>query len=234
MEISGENKELFEALANFQKQVTDPKKDKKVGYGKTTFTYADLDSVLKAIRPLMAEQGLSFTQIPIVDNNRVGVVTMIMHCSGQYIKADPFLIPTQKQDAQGYGSCITYAKRYSLSALLGISADEDDDGNYGSATGRQAESIRQNQPANLPKGVAKGSDEEGWLNIMKKRLADKCTTAKMDKKFVTLCMELKFKKNYKDFNTDDYTSMVNNFDCFISDVQEEAMKKMQEQEAKKK
>ena len=157
MKISEQNKELFEALANFQKNIVEPKKDKKVRYGKTEFHYADLDSILKAVRPLMAEQGLSFTQIPQVQDGKVGVITIIMHCSGQFIESDPFLIPTQQQNAQGYGSCITYAKRYSLSALLGISADEDDDGNYGSCRDNKPESYGRNaQNMNLPQGVSRG------------------------------------------------------------------------------
>lgn len=243
MRISENNKELFEALANFQKNVTDPKKDKGVDYGRTKFSYADLDSVLKVVRPLLAEQGLCFTQIPMTEGNRVGVMTIIMHCSGQYIESDPFLIPAQKQDAQGYGSCITYAKRYSLTALLGISSDEDDDGNYGSGSDKKPEPInkqqsnrvqdnkqsqgnKQPQQNQLPQGIGKGSDNTEWLNMQKKKLADKCEKAQLDKRFVMVCMEVKYNKPAKEFTLDDYTSFVINFDKDIAETQEKAIKLM--------
>lgn len=227
MKISEQNKELFEALANFQKNIVEPKKDKKVQYAKREFHYADLDSILRAVRPLMAEQGLSFTQIPQVQDGKVGVITIIMHCSGQFIESDPFLIPTQQQNAQGYGSCITYAKRYSLSALLGISADEDDDGNYGSCRDNKPESYGRNaKNMNLPQGVSRGAQNNEWLTNMKNRLAKKCEDAQMDKKFVAICMEVKFKKRAKEFTLDDYTTFVNNFDGYIAEVQEEAIKRM--------
>lgn len=286
MEISAETKELFTALAKFQKTVADPKKDKVVNYGKTKFTYADLDSVLKAVRPLLAEQGLSFTQVPVVQEGKVGVTTILMHESGQYIQTDPFLIPAKQQDAQGYGSCITYAKRYSLSALLGVSSDEDDDGNYGSGTDKkpeymnrqgnarqqsqaqyQANSRQQNrmptpdaangqqnrmptpdvanaagQQSRMPTPTAaNGSHKQqsqmptpatangqsDWLKIQQGRMAEKCKNAGLDERFVIACMEVKFKRQFKSFTLDDYTSFVTNFDAYIAETQEEAMKRYQ-------
>lgn len=219
MKISEQNKELFAALASFQKNVADPKKDKVVNYGKTKFTYADLDSVLKAVRPLLAEQGLSFTQIPVANGNMVGVNTIIMHSSGQYIESDPFLVPAKQQDAQGYGSCMTYAKRYSLSALLGISADEDDDGNYGSGTDKKPEYMnrqttgRQQQSANA------------WLPVQQAKMREKCSKANIDERFVAVCMEIKFNKPFKNLTLDDYTAFVANFDTYISETREEAMRR---------
>lgn len=235
MRMSENCKELFEALANFQKNVTEPKKDQEVkygsGYNARNFRYASLDSVLRIVRPLMAAQGLSFTQIPMTDGNKVGVVTIIMHCSGQYIESDPFLIPAKQQDAQGYGSCITYAKRYSLSALLGISSDEDDDGNFASGTDKRPEPINNQSDNNrqqeqLPQGVSKGSNNTEWLDAQKKKLAEKCKNAELDKRFVMVCMEVKYNKPAREFTLDDYTSFVINFDSYISETQEKAMEIM--------
>ncbi len=213
MKISEQNKELFAAIAKFQKSVTDPKKDKVVNYGKTKFTYADLDSVLKAVRPLLAEQGLSFTQIPMTDGNRVGVQTIIMHSSGQYIESEPFLIPAKQQDAQGYGSCMTYAKRYTLSALLGVSADEDDDGNYGSGADRKPEYINRQNNAN------------DWLQVMQSRLRERCKKGNYSERFIATCMEVKFNKPFKSLVLDDYTTFIANFDAYVTETQEEATRR---------
>lgn len=219
MKISENNKELFAAFANFQKNVTDPKKDKVVNYGKTKFTYADLDSVLKAVRPLLAERGLSFTQIPVANGNMVGVNTIIMHSSGQYIESDPFLVPAKQQDAQGYGSCMTYAKRYSLSALLGISADEDDDGNYGSGTDKKPEYMNRQAAGRQQQST------NAWLPVQQAKMREKCSKANIDERFVAVCMEIKFNKPFKSLTLDDYTAFVANFDAYISETQEEAMRR---------
>jgi hypothetical protein len=64
--------------------------------------------------------------------NKVGVVTVILHSSGEYIESEPIFATPVKQDAQATGSVITYLKRYSLSAMFGITSDEDDDGNLAS------------------------------------------------------------------------------------------------------
>lgn len=227
MKISEQNKELFTAFAKFQQSVTDPKKDKTVNYGKTKFAYASLDALVKTVRPLLAEQGLSFTQIPMTDGNRVGIQTIIMHSSGQSIEADPFWIPAKQIDAQGYGSCMTYAKRYSLSALLGVSADEDDDGNYGSGTDKKPENTyrqgnsRQQQPPPQQSRVPQNTND--WLQVQQSRMREKCKKANLDERFVVTCMEVKFKKAFKDFTLDDYTSFVTNFDAYIAETQEEAM-----------
>ena len=229
MKISEQNKELFAALAKFQKSVTDPKKDKVVNYGKTKFTYADLDSVLKAVRPLLAEQGLSFTQIPMADGNRVGVQTIIMHSSGQYIESEPFLIPAKQQDAQGYGSCMTYAKRYTLSALLGVSADEDDDGNYGSGTDKKPEYMNRQGNANRqqssPPQNRVPQNTSDWLQVQQSRLREKCKKGNYDERFIATCMEIKFNKPFKNLVLDDYTSFITNFDTYVAETQEEAMRR---------
>jgi hypothetical protein len=58
----------------------------------------------------------------------VRVETMILHSSGEWICCGILALPVSKKDAQGYGSALTYARRYSLSAAVGV-APEDDDGN---------------------------------------------------------------------------------------------------------
>lgn len=96
--------------------------------------YADLSSVIDAIKPALVENGLWFTQRTQRADGGVIVETVILHASGQSMSCGPLYMPATKQDAQGYGSALTYARRYSLMAAFGVPA-EDDDGN--AATGRQ-------------------------------------------------------------------------------------------------
>lgn len=95
--------------------------------------YADLSSVIDAIKPHLAEHGLWFLQRTHSVDGGVAVETIILHASGQSMSAGVLRLPAAKQDAQGYGSALTYARRYSLMAAFGVPA-EDDDGN--AATGR--------------------------------------------------------------------------------------------------
>jgi hypothetical protein len=90
--------------------------------------YADLSSVWAAIRPSLSKHGISVTQWPIhSEDNRLHMVTRLAH-DGEYLMAQ-FSVPVEKQNAHGYGSATTYAKRYCLAAAVGVVADEDDDGN---------------------------------------------------------------------------------------------------------
>ena len=96
--------------------------------------YADVTSVLRAVRTPLANHGLSFVQFPITGpENQCGVTTRLMHASGQYLE-DTLLLPMGKYDAQGAGSAITYARRYALQAILGVPAADDDANAVGNPT----------------------------------------------------------------------------------------------------
>lgn len=127
MKMSESINELTKALAAFQSKVKQPEKDSLNPHFKSKYT--SLDGIVKAIHDCAPEMGLSFVQMPLSNETGVGVVTTIFHQSGQYIQFEPFFLPLDKKTAQGVGSCVTYAKRYSLSAAFGIVSDLDDDGN---------------------------------------------------------------------------------------------------------
>tara|TARA_R110002020_G_scaffold467655_1_gene691359 strand:+ start:2191 stop:2727 length:537 start_codon:yes stop_codon:yes gene_type:complete len=95
--------------------------------------YADLKSVVKAVKEPFANNGLSYVQFPVEENNRIGVETILMHESGEWL-SNSFTVALKKQDAQGAGSAITYCRRYGLQAIAGIPSD-DDDGNAASKGG---------------------------------------------------------------------------------------------------
>lgn len=117
--------EIAKALADFQAEVKDPSKDKENPFFKSK--YVALDGVLQTVRPVLAKHGLSVMQLPTSDETAVTVTTLLMHSSGQFIESEPFKVLLTKKDAQAAGSALTYARRYSLSAVLGIAWDEDDD-----------------------------------------------------------------------------------------------------------
>jgi hypothetical protein len=93
--------------------------------------YADLASVWDVIREPLSVNGLAVVQMPSNVPGGVVITTMLLHTSGEFLRSR-LIIPVSKPDAQGYGSAITYGRRYSLSAMVGVAADEDDDGNAAS------------------------------------------------------------------------------------------------------
>ena len=94
--------------------------------------YAGLPSILEIVLPILHENGLYVVQSPVSDGERVGVATDIIHIdSGDKISGS-FTMALAKNDPQGAGSAITYARRYALVSMLGLNVDEDDDGNHAS------------------------------------------------------------------------------------------------------
>ena len=94
--------------------------------------YADLGSIIEAARPVMAKNGLTFSQLVYRDETGIGVETVLMHASGEWISSRLSVEVGEergKSTAQVAGSVITYLRRYALAAILGIYADEDTDGN---------------------------------------------------------------------------------------------------------
>jgi hypothetical protein len=119
--------QLLTALAKAQGKITPALKDKTNPFFKSS--YADLSSVWNACRQQLSENGLSVMQT--VGTSQTGgmmLVTTLGHSSGQWMRSEMPII-LQKQDPQALGSAITYYRRYSLAAIVGVVADEDDDGN---------------------------------------------------------------------------------------------------------
>jgi hypothetical protein len=93
--------------------------------------YADLGSVIDAIKPHLNFNGIVYLQTATPsDDGRLHLVTRLIHESGEWVE-DTMVMPLSKQDPQGFGSAMTYARRYSLAAITGLYQD-DDDGNEAS------------------------------------------------------------------------------------------------------
>lgn len=90
--------------------------------------YADLGAVIDAVKPALIKHGLFFTQRSHPAENGVSVETVLHHEAGEELSLGTLFVPANKQDAQGFGSALTYARRYGLMTAFGVPA-EDDDGN---------------------------------------------------------------------------------------------------------
>jgi hypothetical protein len=125
MLASDEIHELATALSKAQGEIEDAAKGAENPYFKSK--YADLAAVRGVIREPLAKHGLAIVQNPATVQGGVEVETILLHSSGQFMSSKLFM-PVAKSDAQGIGSAITYARRYSLLSILCL-ATEDDDGN---------------------------------------------------------------------------------------------------------
>ena len=98
-------------------------------------SYATLDNIIAKVRPVLFANGLGFYQVTVNgEEGSIGVETVLVHESGETLTIPAFFVKPVKADPQGAGSALTYAKRYSLSACLGISSDSDDDGHGASVS----------------------------------------------------------------------------------------------------
>ena len=128
MQMSENINELATALAKAQGEMKNAGKTSDNPFFKSK--YADLAEILNAVREPLSKYGLSISQLYDgmgMPDKTITVTTLLMHSSGQYI-SNSANYPVAKADIQGVGSAITYARRYSLAAILGLS-QEDDDGN---------------------------------------------------------------------------------------------------------
>lgn len=125
--------------------------------------YADLGSVLDAIRPI-AEHGLWFRQVSHERDNGVAVETLYVHEKGE-LSAGTVFVPADKNNAQGFGSAQTYARRYGLQLAFGL-ATEDDDGNAASAApGRAREGQSKESAVSPPRPITDSELEKLELMI---------------------------------------------------------------------
>lgn len=171
-------------------------KDNTVRTKQFSYKYADLPSIIAAIRPVLKKHGLAFAQAVLSEGGYVGVTTRVIHLGGHIETFGPLYMPAGS-DAQAVGSATSYARRYSLIAALGIAPDEDDDGQRASKAsgasarpsspdGRAAQEapeevpaadVRVGEGATAPTGPAgEGFDSSGSSPVTtQQQLAEVCT-----------------------------------------------------------
>lgn len=124
MKTSDSIPKIAAALLEAQKQITFAAKDSKNPAYKST--YANLESVIEAIKGPLNATGIVFMQTfsPSAPGF-LALTTRLLHVSGEWIE-DEMTVPLQKNDAQGYGSAATYSRRYALAAITGLYQADDD------------------------------------------------------------------------------------------------------------
>lgn len=128
--------ELAKALCDFQAEKETVKRDGVNPYHSSA--YATFDQIVKVTSPLLSKHGLAVTQpIETQENGDVILTTVLLHKSGEWIESDVKLL-VDKNNMQGLGSAITYARRYGFSSILGLATEADDDGN-GAVTGKASD-----------------------------------------------------------------------------------------------
>ena len=194
-------KEIATALAKFQGEVKNTSNSKtvivKTKTGATyTYKYSPLDEVLGMVRPLLSTNGLSMVQSPSNDNGTITLTTVFMHNSGEWLEFPPLQLKAEANTPQGIGSAITYARRYVLSAVLGISSEDDNDANVNDHSITTGES-KQSTP---PKGTLSEGQIKRLYAIGNSRDVDR---AAIDKSVVT-----QYKKNdAKDLTKAEYDEL---------------------------
>ncbi len=133
MMCSDEVKELAKAMLEVQRAVRPACKDSFNEF--TRSKYATLGSVMEACRDTLIDNGIWVTQFPVDVgvSHTLGLVTKMVHVDSGQWQSSLLVMPLPKNDPQGYGSALTYARRYGICALVGI-VTEDDDGNLASTT----------------------------------------------------------------------------------------------------
>lgn len=124
--------------------------------------YADLGVCLEAVNDALLNHGIAVYQETSEDDGGVTVETVFLHESGETLKSGKLHVPAAKGDPQGYGSALTYARRYSLMTACGI-APEDDDGNSASRQQKPVAQLEAVKPFILDDAlnwIRKGADTE--------------------------------------------------------------------------
>ena len=116
------------ALVKFNNEVSSIPKDAKNPFYHSE--YVTLDKLIISTRDILQKNGLSVMQFPLSVDGKIGIQTMLLHESGEFIESEPlYMTPAKVNDPQVAGSIISYLRRYSYQAILNLSTGEDDDAN---------------------------------------------------------------------------------------------------------
>lgn len=195
------------ALVQFQGEVANPEKKGVNPHFKSK--YAELDEIINTIRPTLLKHGLSFVQNPVHEDGKVGVYTLLIHKSGEFIQFDPVMIPLQKATPHQVGAALTYAKRYSLGAALGLATEEDTDGNEINNHNNQStknKQVKQETPGERKaKGIKAMYDEVKRKNLTEAEYKAilEAETGKTDAKGLGIEQIIGLYKLFKNHTSDD-------------------------------
>ena len=134
--------------------------------------YADLGAVIETAKPILKNHGLAVSQLVEGENGQVGVTTLLIHESGEWLSSFVTIPVTGQNVAQEAGKAVTYLRRYALAAILGLYADEDTDG----------EGSHKEQPKQEKKTATEQFQSETGAVELVGYLSDKVVSMVADKK----------------------------------------------------
>jgi hypothetical protein len=143
--------ELTKSLVAFQSELKPVPKDSINPFFHSK--YADISTIWETIRPLLFKHGFAVSQLPQEHDGKIILTTLLLHTSGEWLSSELLVVPDKPNNPQAVGSALTYARRYALSALLGICSEEDDDAEV--AVNRKP--IQQQKPAQAAPPSGKGA-----------------------------------------------------------------------------
>ena len=199
------------ALSKFQAEVKNPANSAANPFFKSK--YAPLDVVINTAKESLGKYGLSYIQMPGANGDSVTCTTIIM-CEGEYIESDVLILKADKVTAQGVGSAITYARRYQLSAMLGLAGEEDDDGNQATGNGK-----------NIIQATTKQGIKKEVTEVVENPIIDKLKVDSIKERAATKGVSEKYICD---------TYKLDNFTQMTVSVYVEAMKKLELRPNKKK
>lgn len=203
MRTSENINELAKALSQAQGKIENATKDTSNPFFNSK--YADLAGVINVAKAALSENNLSVVQVSKFEDERWILVTRLTHSSGQWIEGyHPIL--SDKQNAQGFGSGMTYARRYALAAILGI-AQEDDDGN-GATDPNKKETKKLDQKKVEPKKEA--IDLKALITATSmKQLVQYASDKKVKNEQMVELLSLMFgKKSSKEINNGEFSEIM--------------------------
>jgi len=130
--------------------------------------YADLGAVIEASRPVLAEFGLSISQFPTSDGDKIGVTSTLMHASGEWMEDTIYINSTDSKGlsvAQSAGVVISYLRRYAWAAILGLYADADNDGHTSEKKEEPKPIVQKTNRQSMLETYAKRTKEANALGV---------------------------------------------------------------------
>src|SRR5699024_3490835 len=205
MKTSESIAEISKHLSQAWKEFNNPKHNRKVTVktrkgGTYQFEYTDLGGILDEVKPHLSKNGITILQDSYTEmserRNMICVDTTLIHTSGEWMKTEPLKIPAS-QNIQDMGGQITYLKRYSLSAMLGISTEEDDDANgtlgnqvtYEKNKSDQTQQTEIGKPVLIAKFKQGGGTEEQFNEWYRKQVTSGFNHNQMDQYLTKALME---------------------------------------------
>lgn len=207
MIFSETNSEIAQALAKAWAEIENPKHNATVKVktktgGSYSFDYTDLGGIFDEAKRVFKDNGITVIQNAFTKQDggptTVCVETMLLHKSGEWVKSLPLSMPAN-QSIQDMGGQITYLKRYSLSAMLGIATEKDDDANGASGYDYQ---YNKKQSSGQQSGGKQATDKQldTVTNLIKKKVSDKFNEQQL---YELLKERIKTDKEMKDWTVDE-------------------------------